>query len=226
MIDLQIAERERRTGPPRWRRLRSRGPRLDVTVAALRSRPADVVALYAEANAWPVGSGHDGEDELLQLLAVRPATGERFEAVLVPRRPLGPGVATHLELPVERLLAGEPAAAALARFSAFVRPDDLFCAWGPYALGLLRAEGAPERDLRRPAAGLRAGAGAPAGGRRAGAAAAGERGAPAAAHAGTRRAPAGRAARGAAAAGGAGALTGAPASAPTQALRTAARSRA
>jgi hypothetical protein len=78
---------------------------------------------------------------------VRPATGERFEALLAPRRPLGPSVAMHLELAAERLWAGEPAARALARFAAFVRPADLFCAWGPYPVGLLRAEGAPERDF-------------------------------------------------------------------------------
>jgi hypothetical protein len=118
-----------------------------VTVAALRARPADVVALYAEAHAWAVGSPLEGEAELIQLVAARPATGERFEALLAPRRPLGPGVATHLELPAERLLAGEPAAAALARFAGFVRPGDLYCGWGTYARGLLAAEGAPLRDF-------------------------------------------------------------------------------
>jgi DTW domain-containing protein YfiP len=148
MIDLQIAERDRRTGPARRRtRPRARRPRVDVTVAALRSRSADVVAIYAEANDWAVGDQAGGEAELIQLVAARPRTGEAFEAVLAPRRPLGPGVATHLELAAERLLGGEPATQALARFEAFVRPSDLFCGWGPYALGLLRAEGAPERDF-------------------------------------------------------------------------------
>jgi hypothetical protein len=106
-----------------------------------------VVAVYAEANAWATGSGMEGEAELIQLVAARPATGETFEALLAPRRPLGPGVARHLELTVERLLGGEPAARALARFEAFVRPGDLFCGWGPYALGLLQAEGVPPRDF-------------------------------------------------------------------------------
>jgi len=148
MIDLQIAERQRRNGPPR--RIERRGPkrpRVDVTVAALRARPADVVALYAESNAWALGSGVEGDSELVQLVAARPLSGERFEALLAPRRPLGPSVATHLELPEARLLAGEPAAAALARFQAFLRPGDLFCGWGPYAAGLLRAEGGPQRDF-------------------------------------------------------------------------------
>ncbi|MFO0581963.1 MAG: tRNA-uridine aminocarboxypropyltransferase [Anaeromyxobacter sp.] len=151
MVDLQLEEKARRTGPPR--RLERRGPRrprVDATVAELARRPADVVAIYAEANAGASGGAPDGstgEPELLQLVAERPATGERFEAVIAPRRPLGPGVATHLELPAGRLLAGEPAAEALARFARFVRPGDLYCGWGPYALGLLRAEGAPVVDF-------------------------------------------------------------------------------
>jgi DTW domain-containing protein YfiP len=148
MVDLQIAERQRRSGPPR--RIVRRGPkppRVDMTVAALRARPADVVAVYAEANGWAVGSGPGGQDELVQLVAVRPASGERFEAVVAPRRPLGPSVALHLELSEARLLAGEPLAEALARLDAFLRPGDLFCGWGPYAHGLLRAEGGPARDF-------------------------------------------------------------------------------
>lgn len=147
MVDLQIAERDRRSGAPRRRERRARRPRVDVTVAALRSRPADVVAVYAEANAWALGSPVEGDAELIQLVAARPHTGERFEAVIAPRRPLGPNVPVHLELPTERLLAGEPAEEALARFAAFVRAGDLYCGWGPYAVGLLRADGAPERDF-------------------------------------------------------------------------------
>jgi DTW domain-containing protein YfiP len=147
MVDLQIAERQRRTGPPRRREKRSRRPRVDVTVAALRSRPGDVLALYAEANAWATGSQVEGEAELIQLGAARPLTGERFEALIAPRRALGPSVPLHVEIEAERLLAGQPVAEALARFAAFLRPGDLFCGWGPYALGLLRAERAPVRDF-------------------------------------------------------------------------------
>ena len=147
MVDLQLDEQARRTGPHRRKERRPRRPRVDVTVAALRQRPEDVLAIYAESNGWATGSAVVGEPELLLLLAVRPHTGERFEAVLAPRRPLGPGVSTHLEVAASRLLAGEPVAGALARFAAFLRPTDLFCGWGPYALGLLAAEGAPAREF-------------------------------------------------------------------------------
>lgn len=148
MIDLQIAERDRRSGPPR--RLMRRGPRaprVDLTVAALRARPASVVAVYAQSNDWPHDAGDDVRDELLQLVALRPSTGERFEAFVAPRRPLGPGVAVRLEVPEARLLGGEPVAEALSRLEAFLRPDDLLCGWGPYAVSVLRAEGAPLRDF-------------------------------------------------------------------------------
>lgn len=148
MIDLQIAERDRRSGPAR--RLRPRGPRaprVDLAVATLRARPADVVAVYAQSNDWPHDAGPDVRDELLQLVAFRPSTGERFEAFVAPRRPIGASVAVRLELPAERILRGEPVAEALARFEAFLRPADLLCGWGPYAVSVLRAEGAPLRDF-------------------------------------------------------------------------------
>ncbi len=147
MVDLQLAERAKREGPPRLRRKRARQPRVDLTVAALRARPADVVALYTEANGWAADSGMVGDDELIQLVAARPLTGERFEALVAPRRPLGPGVPAHLELPAERLLGGQPPGPVLTRFAAFLRPGDLFCAWGPYALSLLKAEAGPQREF-------------------------------------------------------------------------------
>jgi DTW domain-containing protein YfiP len=147
MVDLQIAERDRRTGTPR--RLSHKGkrpPRTDLTVAALRARPGDAVAVYAESNGWPTASD-PGERELIQLVALRLSTGERFEALVAPRRPLGADVPMLLELPERRLLDGETAAAALARFEPFLRPRDVLCGWGPYAVSLLRAEGAPLREF-------------------------------------------------------------------------------
>jgi len=147
MVELQLAERSRRTGPPRRRAHPSQRPRVDLTVETLRARPADVVALYAEGSTSWTGLPAEDPGELLVLAAVRPSTGERFEAILAPRRPLGPELPVQLEIPAERLSAGETVAAALARFEPFLRPGDLFCGWGPYALRLLRAEGAPLRDF-------------------------------------------------------------------------------
>jgi hypothetical protein len=149
MVDLQLDYAGRRAGPPRVRYKKPLRLRVDPTLEELRSRPDDVVALYAEANAYPVDSRIEGEAEVIQLVAMR--RGARFEALIAPRRPLAPSAPVHLELPAERILAGEPVAQALLRFRGFVREGDLFCGWGRYALDLLRAEAAPERpftDLR------------------------------------------------------------------------------
>ena len=150
MVDLQLHEQSKRDGPPRRQARPSQRPRVDLGLEALRARPSCVVALYAESTSV---SGVPGGDpgELLVLSAVRPEGGARFEAVLSPRRPLDPEVPVRLELEADRFLGGEPLAAALARFEAFLRPDDLLCGWGPYAQRLLFAEGAalrPFADLR------------------------------------------------------------------------------
>ncbi len=156
MVDVQLDYAERRPGPARIRRKPpQRRPRLDGAVVELRARPRDVVAVYAESNAHAMDSGVPGESELIQLLAVRPFTGERFEALIAPRRPLAPAAPLHLELPAERILSGESVNDALGRFRAFVQTDDLYCGWGRYAMDLLRAESGPERafsDLRLAAA--------------------------------------------------------------------------
>jgi DTW domain-containing protein YfiP len=147
MVDLQLAEQAKRPGPPRRREKRSQRPRADLTVEVLRDRPGDVVAIYAEGSTAWTGLPAQDPGELLVLSALRPSSGERFEAVIAPRRPLAPEVLAQLELPPERLRAGEPVAEALERFERFLRPGDLFCGWGPYPLRLLRAEGAAVRDF-------------------------------------------------------------------------------
>ena len=155
MVDLQLEWMARRSGPGRHLRKKSTRPRTDGAVAELRERPQDVVALYAEANAYALDSGVPGIPEVIQLVALRPATGERFEALIAPRRPLAPNAPTHLEVPAALLLAGEQVADALARFRAFLRDGDLYCGWGGYAVDLIRAEEGPERpfsDLRLAAA--------------------------------------------------------------------------
>ncbi|WP_437839379.1 DTW domain-containing protein [Sorangium sp. So ce1153] len=99
----------------------------------------------------PAGAGEaEPRSELVHLVACRPS-GERFEAFLRPRRPLGPSVAHQLEVPERRLLDGEEAGAALARFRAFVGHDSVLGAWGSFTADLLAQEGLgrpPSLDLR------------------------------------------------------------------------------
>jgi hypothetical protein len=138
MVDTQLACQERRTEPPRRRLYRTpyRPPHELRTLADHWER---LVLFYAEANAHPSDAGIPSE--LAHLVACRPATGERFEAVLAPRQPLAHSTPLHVELSEEVLRAGEDARAGLARFQAFLRPSDMFAVWTTFALDLLRQEG-------------------------------------------------------------------------------------
>ena len=117
----------------------------------LLEREADLVVGYGEANAWTRGSALGADAEVLQWVAERVQTGERFEALLAPRRPLSPSFEVHARVASEVVLAGETFAEFLERWRAFTRPTDLLAGWGFYASERLVAEGAslPERlDLR------------------------------------------------------------------------------
>ncbi len=117
----------------------------------LLEREADLVVAYGEANAWTRGSALGGDAEVLQWVAERVQTGERFEALLAPRRPLSPSFEVHAHVASEVVLAGESFEGFLQRWRAFTRPTDLLAGWGFYASERLAAEGVslPERlDLR------------------------------------------------------------------------------
>jgi hypothetical protein len=76
----------------------------------------------------------------VQWLAVRPATGERFAAVLAPRGPLAEGTARNVGISTEDLLAGETLVSVAARFTAFLGDDPLVVSWRTYACEVLDAE--------------------------------------------------------------------------------------
>jgi DTW domain-containing protein YfiP len=140
MVDTQLDRQASRTEPPRKRLYRSAWqPPLELRTLA-ESFP-HLVLLYAEANAHP--SEQNLPSELVHLVAMRPATGERFEAVLAPRQPLARSTSLHVELSAETLLAGEAVEAGLARFRAFLRPEDKLAVWTTFALDLLRRDGFP-----------------------------------------------------------------------------------
>lgn len=134
-------------------RRRSRPPRLAVDPRApLRAAHERLVLLHIEANAWPPGTADPPPPEALQLLGLRVATGERFAALLAPRRPLSPSAAVHLGLPAAQILAGAPLAAVQAAWQEFLGADAVLGVWGYHALSLLRGEPgwtrAPALDLR------------------------------------------------------------------------------
>jgi len=147
---LDFVNREHR---PRHRR--SLAPRLRPLVApVLSERPDALVIGYGEANAWPYGSSGIHLPEVVHWAAVRPATGERLEAYVVPSGPLAPSFEAHSRLVAGRIQGGESRADFARRFEAFMRPNDVLASWGFYASELLRVEGIalpPRLDLREAA---------------------------------------------------------------------------
>jgi DTW domain-containing protein YfiP len=157
MIDTQIHYATHVRGARQRHALhRARRARRPTAADLLRQRAHDLVCLHGEANAWPARRPGGHPAEIVHWVARRARTGETFEAIIAPRRPLAPAIPRHLRISSERLAGGESWASFRARWSAFARPDDLLCTWGRYPLDLLEREGvalpAARLDLR-PAAG-------------------------------------------------------------------------
>lgn len=132
MVDAQIHHRERGVGRPGVR-----GPKIPAGLLALRTERERVVCVHGEANAWKGGAPGA---EIVQWMAVRIATGERFSAILAPRNPLSPTAARNLGIPAAELHAGETLPAFAARFRAFLRDDDLLVTWRTYSADVLDRE--------------------------------------------------------------------------------------
>jgi DTW domain-containing protein YfiP len=136
----------------RRQRLRPKAARPPRFATLLRERHADFVLAYGEANAWPRGTPLGASPEIVHWAAERPATGERFEAFIAPRREFAPTFTHHTGIERERVEGGESFESFRERWAHFLRPEDLLCGWGYYGSELLRTEGAdvPARiDLRR-----------------------------------------------------------------------------
>lgn len=157
MVETQLAYAAKGNGrhkrarkPRRVIDPRSRLPRL------LRERGNDLLCVYGEGNAWPFGTPERaaGEDELVHWVALRVATGERFEAIVAPRRALSPGTPKHTEIDPALFAEGITHDALLARWADFVRPNDLVTWWGSYTPQLFARAGgslgpaATQVDLR------------------------------------------------------------------------------
>ncbi len=154
MIDTQIrCARLRHDG--RYQRARGPKPPTSVLPPALAG-PADrVVCVAAEANAWPAGTSSPdaGRHELVQWVAHRSETQAWLDLVVEARAPLAPGTLAHTGLARVDLAGARPLEELMAAWAAFLRPDDVVCAWGPYPASVFRAAGgqlpgAPH-DLRR-----------------------------------------------------------------------------
>lgn len=151
MVDTQIEHQSRLQGGRVRARERGRNKPLCPMDAAIADL-SRVVVISAEANAWPYADKVKPPDELVHLTAVRLGTGERFEAFVAPDEPLCPSTIVHARVSEERIVGGLPRAAFAEAWRAFVRDDDVLCAWNAYAVAILRGRGAflPERcfDVR------------------------------------------------------------------------------
>ena len=153
MVDAQIACARRFQGRIRHER-GPRPPRRRVPPALLL-HGGNLVCVSGEANAWPYGSSERAArypEELVQWLAFRPRTEERFELVKAPRH-LAPMTPAHLAISRRALESGCTGELLRRQWRAFVRDDDVLCSWGTYATTLFAAEGGylpPVRlDLRQ-----------------------------------------------------------------------------
>jgi DTW domain-containing protein YfiP len=162
MIDTQLRyARTVRGARHRHALHRARRARRPPMGALLRANAANILCVHGEANAWPARRSDAPPPEIVHWVARRVRTGETFEAVIGPRRPLAPSIPGHIGLDAARLSAGESWASFRARWEAFVRPDDFACTWGRYAPDLVEAEGIalpPARLDLRPVAGTILGA--------------------------------------------------------------------
>jgi DTW domain-containing protein len=115
---------------------------------ALRGR--ELVVVFGEANAWPLCDPDrplPDDPELVQLVAERVSTGERFERLLRPERPLGPRVPKHLDLIAEEIGRADDRATVIADWKKFIRPGDLQLGWGSFCHDLLARDGAIPEDF-------------------------------------------------------------------------------
>jgi hypothetical protein len=114
-----------------------------------------LVCVSAESNAWPhdralFGSRADPRastgrppypHELVHWVAYRMRDGARFECLLAPRTPLSRSPLVHGGLDEAALRAGASVPEFLARWRAFVGPDDVIGAWGAYGTRLAEEAG-------------------------------------------------------------------------------------
>lgn len=130
-------------------------PRRARVLAQLEEAWPRLVCVQGEASAWPSRAidPRRTPPETVHFLAWRPATGERYEAVIAPRGNLAPSAHLQLELPVEQLRGGGDLAAWRASWSRLRRDGDVLVCWGRFGVDLARAEGlaldGETIDLRR-----------------------------------------------------------------------------
>lgn len=141
MVDLQIAAKAARSEPAR-RHITAPDPWwISAAMPDLQSMWPRLVAVAGEANAHSRLTAVPGPPEVIQLAAVRVATGDAFHALLAPRRSLGTRVAHHLGVSEDSILSGHDVTEVLEEWNRFLHPEDRLIGWGSFAWELLAQEG-------------------------------------------------------------------------------------
>jgi DTW domain-containing protein YfiP len=148
MIDAHLARRAV-TPNNRIRVVRPPRPPRFALPPEIHARFEDLVAVCGEANAWPYHADERGlGDEMVHWVARRVATGETFEMIAAPVRPLAPSTPFHTGLDEATLRGGGTHDELLAGFARFLRPTDVVCSWGPYSPRLYEATGGTLPEAR------------------------------------------------------------------------------
>jgi len=120
--------------------------------AELTGRVERALLVHAEGNGWPSNLDPRPPTELVQLVAFRPATGERFGMLVRPSAGVSPTAERNLGLPTESLANAPGLAELAAQWRRFARPDDVWCCWGYHTVRLSGEAGlrelGPVVDLR------------------------------------------------------------------------------
>jgi DTW domain-containing protein YfiP len=139
MVDKQLWYRDVvRASRHQVKKQKQRRPALEERLRAVWTR---LVCLQGEANAWPMHDPARQHPEVVHFVALRPATGERYEAVIAPRRPLAPLTPFHIGVSDERLRTGVSVAEWRQSWNTFARPNDVIVQWGRFYSRLAAEDG-------------------------------------------------------------------------------------
>ena len=115
--------------------------------APLQGRTEHALLVHGEGNVWPMSLEARPPAELVHWVAMRPSTGERFAALVRPSAGVSPGTEQQLGLPAAAFADAISPAELRQRWAAFVRPDDVWCAWGHFPRRLLDEAGVPSAPI-------------------------------------------------------------------------------
>jgi DTW domain-containing protein YfiP len=140
LVQRQLTHAQGPDRRPRWR-TRVKEPKRFTLPEPLQEHPERAVLFFAEGNGWPSSMDPRPKAEVLQALAVRPATGERVGAFVRPRAGLSPTALENQGLRLEELAGWIEPDQMAERWRRFCRPDDVWCGWGRFSPATLSAAG-------------------------------------------------------------------------------------